>query len=285
MNIKSNIGDLVTIYVTEIEKKFQSEETIRAYKGDLEHFFADYAQKDLEAFPWAQKLALFSQFEPATRARKVASLKGFLSWAFEQAYVSKNYADTFGVYKVPRKLPDFISVDEALVILKFLNQKTEFQPAYKKDLLLFLLLYGSGLRISEAANAKIEDVDLTNQTIRVLGKGKKYRQTPLLQSAYKIIKDLSLSSSEQNTSLMGLTTRSLHRRVQKMGLEAGVNRPLHPHMLRHSYATHLLEGGANLRSIQVLLGHSSLQTTEKYTHISMDKLARDLESHHPLEKK
>ncbi|MBK9293056.1 MAG: tyrosine-type recombinase/integrase [Oligoflexia bacterium] len=274
MSLSSNIGNLMTIYVTEIEKKFQSSETIRAYKSDLALFFKGHFKGQLIDFPYAKKLSQFSRFEPATRARKVACIKGFLDWAFENGFTSQKLSTSFGTYKVPQKLPDFISVDEALVLLKYLKNNSEKEA--QKNLLLFLLLYGSGLRVSEVANAKISDVDFKNQTINVLGKGKKFRHTPLLPMALEIIKN--------SDTLLNLTTRTLHRKVRQMGLQAGITRPLHPHMLRHSYATHLLEGGANLRSIQMLLGHSSLQTTQKYTHISIDKLARDLEDKHPLKK-
>ena len=157
--------------------------------------------------------------------------------------------------------------------------------------LLFLLLYGTGLRVSEACALKWAQIDLKSRTLRVRGKGSKERivafpksLVPLFQKAQKIHKVESKASS----TIWGdkeLSTRKAYDWIRNRGAKAGLMRPIHPHALRHSFATHLLVSGANLRTLQELLGHESLQATEKYTHLGIDQLARTLEKHHPLSKK
>ncbi len=276
-----NIGDLIDLFSTEIGKKFQSKETLRAYRGDLRTFFNKDLLKGLETVPLDQRLGGLTKYEPTSRARKAATLKAFFRWAFEEGYTAKDFSEFLGKYKVHRKLPHFISVDEAFEIWKVLN----ITPENHNERLLFLFLYGSGLRVSEAASARTDKVNFSNSTIEILGKGGKYRQCPLLPGTLPMLKAVKKNRYVfENRDGESLNVRTLHRMVQKMGIKAGINRPLHPHMLRHSYATHLLEGGASLRIIQELLGHSSLSTTEQYTHVSTDKLAATLDAKHPLKK-
>lgn len=277
LTVRTNIGDLIKIYGEELEKKFQSFETLRAYLSDLRIFFKKNSEISLEDLDLPSHITSLAQYKPASRARKAAALRGFFDWALKSGYTKKAFSLKLGKYKIPRKLPHFISVDEALVI---------FKSVKAEDQLLFLLLYGSGLRISEAASVQLSKIDFSASTIEVLGKGGKYRKAVLLPVTMDLIKNLkSEKYIFENTQKEHLSTRTLFERVRQMGLHAGLSRPLHPHMLRHSYATHLLEGGADLRHIQVLLGHSSLQTTERYTHVALDKLASNLEAKHPLSKK
>lgn len=231
-------------------------------------------------------LSTLGKYSPASRARKLAALRAFLKWTYESGQAEKNYADSYhSSVRVPKKLPAFLSADEAITVWKSLTLPTER--------VLFLLLYGLGLRISEAAHSKIEDFNFNLGVLMVLGKGGKYRRIPLLPQIQGEIENLlktqraqsgadSLYLFSNDHSEEPLSPRSLYNVVKSMGIKAGLSRPLHPHMLRHSYASHLLEGGADLRHIQELLGHSSLQTTERYTHVTTDKLARTLEKKHPL---
>lgn len=275
----TNIEEAIAKYLNYIGKKYQSAETLRAYKGDLRRFFKD--TKSLNR-PWLlKKILSFADYAPSSRARKVASVKGFLRWAYEEGLLSEDFSTVFGSVRTPRKLPHFLSADEAILLWKTLNADDTAQGKHHQ--LVFLLMYGSGLRVSEVASAQTKNLDFSRGAIRILGKGSKWRWVPLLDEAKKLSQ--SLRGQEylfENDKGEPLNVRTFHRHIQKMGRQAGLSRPLHPHMLRHSFATHLLESGASLRAIQELLGHASLQTTQKYTHITIDKLANTLEAKHPF---
>jgi site-specific recombinase XerD len=275
--MRSNVDDLITKYLILLDKKFQSRETFRAYSGDLKAFFA--GQKVLDRTEILQRTLTLTSFAPASRQRKMASLKGFLRWAYDGGHTPEDFSLSLrGGGKNARRLPHFLSVDEALLLWNFLS--THGKPI---DQMIFLLMYGSGLRVSEVAGLEVSRFSSLKGSVEVLGKGKKWRWVPLVKDAVKVCNEnqgekfLVEAAPRQNYSV-----RTLHRHIQKLGRDAGLARPLHPHMLRHSYATHLLEGGAHLRTIQELLGHSSLQTTQAYTHITLDSLAATLEAKHPI---
>jgi site-specific recombinase XerD len=277
------IERLISHYLELIQKNFQSTETLRAYKTDLKIFFQ--STESLARQSLLKSVISLTSYAPASRARKMATLKGFLKWLFNEGHTDEDLSQIFGSTRVPKKLPNFLSADEALVLWNTLKSD-DLEPTLKISKLIFLLLYGSGMRISEAATLEMAKIDYSRKMAEVLGKGKKWRWIPLLPEVFPLIRSLGgekyvLESSSKKL----MNTRTLYRHVVQMGQRAGLSRPLHPHMLRHSYATHLLEGGANLRSIQTLLGHASLQTTEKYTHVTLDKLAQILEDKHPINKK
>jgi site-specific recombinase XerD len=273
-----------------------SAETTRAYWSDLkqayqippEHIINGVLKKssgpkvdekgllDLsrKAFDHWHKLELSS------RNRKAATLKSFLGWVFEQNITEKNLAERIICPKVPRKIPHYISVDEVFALLK----STETSDLHSlKERILILLLYGGGLRVSEACNLRWSNLEFGGSIARIMGKGKKERLVPMPDLVMQNLRDLK----KQITGIFifgesPLSTRLAYTWIKNCGLKAGLHHQLHPHALRHSYATHLLSGGANLRTLQELLGHKSLQATERYTHLSMDQLARTMERHHPL---
>lgn len=187
--------------------------------------------------------------------------------------------------KMAQKIPHFLSLDETLAILKSLSSPhlTEKETFCKA---LFLLLYGGGLRVSEACELQWQNVHLGKRELRILGKGNKQRLISM-----PLIVQLNLSSlraQHNKTYIWGdkpLNTRTAYNYILQIGKKAGLTKPIHPHALRHSYATHLMNDGADLRVIQELLGHASLVATEKYTHVSMDQLSRTMETFHPLAKK
>ena len=277
--MKSNINDLVINYLNLLDKKFQSAETYRAYKNDLETFFKGQTHFDRNDI--LRRTQSLARYAPASRQRKIATLKGFFHWAFAEGHLSEDFSRILTSGRRVKKLPHFLSVDEALVLWNHVKAKKNVF-----DQQIFLLMYGSGLRVSEVAALETSRFHFGRASVEVLGKGKKWRWVPLLEETLKL---LQVHHGEkfvlENAEGRGYSVRTLHRHIQKLGQEAGLSRPLHPHMLRHSYATHLLEGGANLRTIQELLGHSSLQTTQNYTHITLDSLAATLEEKHPVNKK
>jgi site-specific recombinase XerD len=216
----------------------------------------------------------WSSLSPASRNRKAAAVRSFLKWAFAEKHFDNDWSTRLVSCKVPQKLPHFISVDEALSLLRSLP------PG--RDRALVLLLYGGGLRVSEACGLKWKDLVRDSKSLRVLGKGARERIVALPDLAWESI----VAMPQCGPYILGgdqpLSTRVAYEMVRSGGARAQLLRPLHPHALRHSYATHLLTSGADLRVIQELLGHRSLAATQKYTHLSLDHLARAMEKHHPL---
>ncbi len=218
----------------------------------------------------------------ASRNRKLSCVKSFLGWAFSKGWIEKDLAAQVVTPKIPKKLPHFLAVDEALAVLNVLRGSSG--PNHDRDLALFLLLYGGGLRISEVCHLKWTNVDLQQMLVRILGKGHKERLVALPQLAAMTLKKLPRDGAYV-FGKVPLDSRKAFEIIRRSGAKAGLNKPLNPHALRHSFATHLLSSGADLRVLQSLLGHSNLSATEKYTHLSMDHLARTLEKHHPLAQK
>lgn len=214
---------------------------------------------------------------PASRNRKVACLKSFLNWLFERQLVRRDLALHLHSPKVPHRLPHHISADEAIHLLEVLHEGAG-SPEGRYDEALVLLLYGGGLRVSEACSLKWSAVD--DRVLRIMGKGGKERLVAVPGRVTAALAALPRDGAYVFGSAP-LSTRRAYDRVRAAGARAALLQPLHPHALRHSFATHLLTSGANLRTLQELLGHSTLQATQRYTHIGLDQLARTLEDFHP----
>ena len=218
---------------------------------------------------------------PSSRNRKVATLKSFFSWLYQEKYLSIDLSYRLKTPKIPQRLPHFISVDEVTAVLTTFPNEMTLKEHRKRS--LFLLLYGGGLRVSEAC--RLPWTALSSKHLRILGKGQKERLVPFPRLAFVALNELRKHSDQRNEFIFGdhpLSPRVAYEWIRQMGHEAGLINSLHPHALRHSFATHLLSGGANLRTLQELLGHQSLRATEKYTHLSIDQLARTMEKTHPL---
>ena len=229
----------------------------------------------------------WSALKASSRNRKYSTLKSFLGWAQFEGHINQDLSSQILCPKVPQKIPHFVSLDEALSLIKSLQKSKD--PTSTRDLTLILLLYGAGLRVSEACSLSWKDIDFRKSTIKVYGKGGKSRWAagvPLLMKALLAQK----SSSEPNLGeyifgIEPLSPRKAFDIVRSRAREAGLIKPLNPHALRHSFATHLLSSGTDLRILQELLGHSSLTATQKYLHLSLDSLARTMERAHPLKGK
>lgn len=231
--------------------------------------------------------AFFNQnthHKPATRARRTMSLKSFFVYLVTIDSTYKVCLDALQLPTVPRSLPHFLSVDEALVLLRFTTQQAQLYPnsPWPDIEILILLLYGCGLRVSEACNATWENYHREHRTLSVLGKGSRPRTVIVPQKVAQALQGLPRTSSQILGQHQPMTAARAYHLVKKAGREAGLLRPLHPHALRHSYATHLLQSGGSLRAIQELLGHANLNATERYLHLSLDDLGRQMESFHPL---
>lgn len=267
-----------------------SPHTLRAYTRELKAFEQCLSEVTLKKFrivtgqseadllAGARRLQTASQsLSLRSRQRRVACLRSFFAYLFENGWCERNLGLQLMSPKIPKDLPHYLSVDEAFNVLNLLDEEKDRE----RDLLLFLLLYGAGLRISEACAIRWTDIQLGERAIRVLGKGNKERLVVAPPRVFDAIK----SWPKKGEFLWGeraLPTRQAYEMIRQAGRRAGLLQPIHPHMLRHSFATHLLSSGASLRHIQNLLGHTSLAATEKYTHLTVDDLARTLEKAHPL---
>ncbi|MBI4237084.1 MAG: tyrosine recombinase XerC [Deltaproteobacteria bacterium] len=296
--------DLLEIYAHYLQKERESSpHTLKNYLADLRHFF-DFFFEQQPAVPrqgtgmlpliTADVVrnyigGLLGKHHPASVARKLASLRSFFAFWVRQGALTANPAKEVATPKIPKRLPRFLSIDETEQLLK-MPSGTDLLSI--RDKAAMELIYAAGLRVSELVGLNIADVDVAEKRIRVLGKGKKERILPVGNQALKAL-DLYLG---QRSSVVAkasekalfvnrrggrLTTRSVERMIRKYLRDANINKPVTPHVLRHTFATHLLNQGADLRGIQELLGHASLSTTQKYTHISIDKLMEVYDKSHP----
>ncbi|MCB0349389.1 MAG: tyrosine-type recombinase/integrase, partial [Bdellovibrionales bacterium] len=241
----------------------------------------ELSEADLTKYLKAQ-ITKLPNSKNATRQRKVATIKSFLNWLYQEHYIENKLSLLFVLPKTKDKIPNFLSVDEVLSILRYFNSKEAVAdsktPAKK---LLFLLLYGGGIRVSEACNLKPQDIK--SNTVRVMGKGNKERIVVLpdfvVQQIGKIDKTHPYIWGDKP-----LHTRTAYDYIHQTGISANLLKSLHPHALRHSFATHMLADGCDLRVLQEALGHSSLQTTQKYLHLDLQKLSETLDKLSPINK-
>lgn len=267
--------------------------TLKAYRLDLHQAFPDLTERikktkkrtESELLTEArQALVGWGRLSAATRNRKSATLKSFFSFLFREGWLERDLAAQIHSPKVPKKIPHFISVDEVIAILKSFERD---QSPNEEEKILFLLLYGAGLRVSEACGLQWKKMDLKRRVILIRGKGDKERVVAIPKSLAESLEKFRAHASNGDYvwGEKAMSPRKAYEWIRQRGVKAGLMRPIHPHALRHSFATHLLASGANLRTLQELLGHESLTATEKYTHLGVDQLARTLESHHPFGEK
>ena len=295
-----------------------SQNTLRAYSRDLSQVFlteefenAEISDKNQQASFQIQeigtheKLKLSNNFTESellehiksiqrdwrdlaasTKKRKTACLKSFLNYLYQASKTERQLSLLIYSTKTPSKLPRYLSFEECKQVLSYLRAQAENKNTDKSldTYFLFLLMYGAGLRVSEACSLKHKDLQFSKQSIRVLGKGNKERIVVAPKFVFSEIK----KHKKKSVYIYGekeLSTRKAFSLIRTAGHEAGVLRPINPHALRHSFATHLLASGTDLRSLQELLGHSSLAATQMYTHLDLNQLSENLEKHHPLNKK
>jgi len=230
--------------------------------------------------------------------RKLATLRTFFRYLKREGIAERNPAKGVATPKAPRDLPQAFSVDEVFRVLETPEQDS---PLTLRDRAILELLYSCGLRVSELTGLGMTDLDLSGHMVRVTGKGRKERIVPVGSKAVSALREYlnvrgNLPAKTQTDSSLSapvflnyrggqLSTRSVGRIVKKYLLKAEMVRRGTPHTFRHSFATHLLDGGADLRGIQELLGHSSLSTTQKYTHVSSAKLLEVYDKAHPRAKR
>jgi site-specific recombinase XerD len=226
--------------------------------------------------------------------RKISTVRSFFKFLSREDIVDINPTINLITPKITKKLPSFLYLEEINKLIETPPWNTIFGI---RDRAILELLYGTGMRVGELVNLNITDIDLYEKTVRVFGKGSKERILPLGNPSIKAVKKylsvrdifrkkISLDKNGQNALLLNrfgerLSARSIRRLIIKYMKIAGLNRKISPHVLRHSFATHLLGGGADLRSVQELLGHESLSTTQIYTHITKERLKIIYKKSHP----
>lgn len=285
--------------------------TIETYTRDLEGLRVhlrrersplDAAKLDLLALR-GFLAALVPDSSPATVARKIAALRAFYRFLLKRGESKQNPAAALRLPKLPRKLPRFLSVEDATALVEEPSASPRADnvepPLAIRDRAMLELLYGAGLRVSELASLTLARVDLASAQVRVHGKGGKERQLPLGGPAVRALHDYlearaefrhpKTGASHPEAVFLGrhgtrLSARQIQQLVKRYGTSALGRVDLHPHALRHTCATHLLDAGADLRGIQEFLGHASLSTTQRYTHVSVDRLFEVYARAHPLAK-
>lgn len=216
--------------------------------------------------------------------RKLATLRSCLRFLTRRGVLKRNPAREVGSPKVPKRLPSFLPVDEAWTLFR---SPAPDSSRGKRDSAILEFLYATGVRVDELCRLDVVDLDRAQGTVRVFGKGAKERIVPVGDRALEAVDAYLATRPAADGPLFlnrrggRLTVRSVHRIVQASGRAAGLARPISPHSLRHTFATHLLDAGADLRLIQDLLGHSRLSTTQRYTHVSADRLMAVYDAAHP----
>jgi integrase/recombinase XerC len=217
-------------------------------------------------------------------ARKLATARSCFRFLARRGLVAANPARQVVSPRLPKRLPSFLPIDESNEMLDASHEAT---LSGRRDHAILELLYASGLRVAECCGLDLEDLDRRHGTVRVLGKGGKERMVPVGDEALAAVEAYLALRGEGGGPLFRnvrggrLTTRSVHNIVRRRAREAGIDRRVTPHTLRHTFATHLLGAGADLRLIQELLGHSRLSTTQRYTHVSPEHLMKVYDAAHP----
>lgn len=291
----------LSLFDGHLKAQNRSEHTLLAYHNDITQFI-DFTARELgiesENLTVDQvDIYIVRSFlgeltdqgmERKSMARKLSSLRAFFKFLCREGVLQKNPVQRIATPKLGRKLPQFLFLEQVEKLLQTPDCTTLLGV---RDQMILELLYGSGLRVSELAGLNHKDVDFESSLLRVRGKGSKERIVPLTKYALDAIQAYLLMREDQERALLlnyqgsRLSTRSIRRVLDKLALEAGLPQHLHPHMLRHSFATHLLDGGADLRSVQELLGHAKLSSTQIYTHLTRERLREVYEQSHPRAKK
>ena len=280
--------------------------TVSAYESDLNKYVAwlqthgitkpdDIAKQDVEDYI----AALDADGESArSKARRLASIHEFHRFALAQHAVSADVAASVKAPKGASVLPDVLSVDEVSRLLDAAAVGGSTEPVVLRDKALLEFMYATGCRVSEAVGTNLDDIDLEEKVVRLMGKGSKQRLVPLgsyarnsvvvyLNAGRGELERRSTAKVPERRALFlnkrgkRISRQSVWEIVKTAGERAGITKPLHPHTLRHSFATHLIQGGADVRTVQELLGHASVTTTQIYTHVSPEALIETYLTAHP----
>ena len=289
------------------DEKGYSKHTQRNYKVDLEQFSSFLAREmalplndpgfsleEIESKTIRKFVgSLYGKLKRTTIARKLSAVRSFFLFLEKEGLIKTNPAGELQSPKLEKYIPSHLPVDEVFRLMDLPNRERSLGL---RDLAILEVLYSCGIRVAELAGMDVSSIDHDQRLVKVTGKGNKERLVPIGRQALKAVKAYLAATDEvrKRAALKGegeplfmnfrggrLTTRSIGRIVKQYADEGGLTEDISPHSMRHTFATHMLDGGADLRSVQELLGHKSLSTTQKYTHVSLDRLMEVYDKAHP----
>ena len=287
-------------FLHSLRQRNASVHTLKAYTGDLDNFAAYVGARDWRSIDHLTIRGFLShlyqrQLGKTSVARALAAVRSFYRWLAQEGVVEQNPAALVSTPKLPKKLPRVPTIEEMNTVLD--GQMPEVASFPERDHMMFELLYGCGIRNSELIGINLDDIRLSSEAILIRGKGKKERYVPFGDSvkaalaAYLPQRQQTLAERKKITTALlinqrggRLTTRSVGRIIKKVAVAKGLSPDVHPHTLRHAFGTHMLEEGADLRSIQEMLGHERLSTTQRYTQLSMKHVLEVYDQTHPRAK-
>ncbi len=284
---EEHIQDFVTYLKKE---RFFSEHTLRCYSRDLRDFFAwvSKAPEDVTPRDVSRYVSFLSRkgYSPRSISRKLSALRSFFRYMKRGGLVEENPAKAVGNPKVGKSLPSYLTEEEVRALLA--------APKSARDRAILWLLYQTGIRVSELCGLRLQDVDLKGKRLRVRGKGKRERVVFFGDEAGKALlqylRDERPAYVERHPECADalflsrkgkLSDMSVRRMLKRAAQEAGIHKEVYPHLLRHTFATHMLERGVDLRAVQKFLGHKNIETTEVYTHVSIRRLVEVYDRTHP----
>lgn len=274
-----------------------SPRTVKAYRSDLRQLVTFLEGRGFAGGPAALDVALLRAYlaeihektKARTRARKLSCIRSFFRFLVKRGRAKRNVGEEILSPKLPAPLPRALQVDEVFSVV---DAPLPDEPFARRDLAMFELLYGAGLRAQELVDLDLDRIDLSRRTVRVIGKGNKERLVPFGTKAKQAVERWlevrpQLAAGAERAAFVAkhggrLSTHALRRRLHKRVRDLELGRHVTPHVMRHSFATHLLDGGADLRAIQEMLGHASLGTTQRYTAVSVEHLRAVYDEAHPL---
>jgi integrase/recombinase XerC len=279
-------------------EKNSSQHTIDGYKKDILDFFLFMDEQILQSLSAVtyQDARIYltklyeNRYAKKSISRKVSSLRSFYKYLVRESYLDTNPFAQVSLPKLEKKLPDFFYEEELEELFRSIDTST---PSGERNKALLEIMHATGIRVSECAGIKLSDIDFSSSVILVSGKGKKERFVPFGYFAKEALHTYINSGRKRlmkgqvhpyvfvNQKGTPLTARGIRYIFNQLIEKAGTNKRIHPHMIRHTFATHLLNRGADLRTVQELLGHSSVSATQVYTHVTKDHLKNTYMAHHP----
>ena len=272
-------------------ERAMSQNTVASYCSDVERFMDSYQgrienadSEDIEQYIGSRK-----DLTARSQARVISSLRSFYDWLVQEGVITDNPCDNVDAPKIGRNIPDVLSEEEVSRLMDVVDTSTWFGL---RDRAILEVMYGCGLRVSEAVNLKISGLFLDEGFIRIIGKGNKERLIPIGDMAIKALliyleaRILPADRASEDIVFLNrygrpLSRISMFKIIRSLAQLAGIRRDISPHIFRHSFATHLIEHGADLRVVQEMLGHEDISTTEIYTHVDSSRWQAEIRNHHP----
>jgi len=293
-----DLGAQIELFLEELRRQNASAHTVRNYASDLGQFLEYFTIKDKPTVEEIDALAvrewlgyLYRQrLNAVSMRRKLAAVRSFFKFLLREGVVTTNVARLVRTPKAPKSLPAVMTAEQTNALVDGVAADKLDRPYPARDLAIFELLYGCGLRVSELAGLNIDDFDFSERWVRVRGKGRKERQVPFGSKAAQALDRYLAQRTSARADERALFLNHRGARLSDRGARGIVkfyarmitgDSSIHPHSLRHAYATHLLSDGADLRAIQELLGHAQLSTTQKYTQVSLTDLMAVYDKAHP----